>query len=94
MEVDWCRRLTVFNRASRLEIVLSESLDTETLLYQSSPFMKGILSSSFDNIAIHTNVKALVFTDDLEKVGSCCPTGCVLLGRRQDGWYYWEGDIL
>jgi hypothetical protein len=56
--------------------------------------MKGILPSSFDNVAIHTNVKALVFTDDLERVGSCCPTGCVLLGRRQDGWYYWEGDIL
>lgn len=91
MEADWSRRLGVFKPASRLEIVLSGSLDTKTLLYQSSPFMKGIFSSSFQNVAVHTNVKALMFTIGLERVGSRWPTTSVLLGRRRDRWYYFDG---
>lgn len=91
MESEWTSRLTVFNQATHLEIVLSGILDSKALLYQWSPFMEGIFKSSFESIAIHSQVEQVLFTHGLEKVGSCTATSSLLISKKEDGWYYY-GD--
>lgn len=92
-EQDWNDRLKCFNQADGLEIVLFSDLDNESLLYPSSPFVQGLLKSSFRNVAIHSNVQEIVFTYGLEKVGSRHPARCLLLGLREDGWYYNDSNL-